>query len=40
MEDINMKQIPQNENPKKVVNIIEKFLTFNKQQNGYYIYEF
>ena len=29
---INDKEIPQNENPKKIVNIVEKILNFNKQQ--------
>ena len=29
---INSKEIPENENPKKIVNIVEKFLDFNKQQ--------
>ena len=28
------KEIPENENPKKVVNIVEKILDFNKQQKG------
>ena len=31
---INSKEIPENENPKKVVNIVEKILDFNKQQKG------
>ena len=31
---INSKEIPENENPKKVVNIVEKFFDFNKQQKG------
>ena len=31
---INSKEIPENENPKKVVNIVEKVLDFNKQQKG------
>ena len=30
----NKKQIPENENPKKVVNIVEKILNFNKRQKG------
>ena len=30
--DINSKEIPENENPKKVANIAEKILDFNKQQ--------
>ena len=34
MKDINIKQISQKEKPKKVVNIAEKFLTFNEQQKG------
>ena len=34
MEDINLKEIPENKNPKKVVNIVEKVLNFNKQQKG------
>ena len=29
---INSKEIPENENPKKIVNIVEKILDFNKQQ--------
>ena len=29
---INSKEIPENENPKKVVNIVEKILDFNKQR--------
>ena len=32
--DINRKEIPQNENPKKVVEIVEKMVDFNKQQKG------
>ena len=31
---INSKEIPVNENPKKVVNIVEEVLDFNKQQKG------
>ena len=31
---INSKEIPENENPKKIVNIVEKILNFNKQQKG------
>ena len=31
---INRKEILENENPKKVVNIVEKILDFNKQQKG------
>ena len=34
MEDINIKEIPENENPKKVVSIVEKTLNFNEQQTG------
>ena len=29
---INRKDIPENENPKKVVNIVEKILNLNKRQ--------
>ena len=29
IEDINLKEIPVNENLKEVVNIVEKFLNFN-----------
>ena len=29
---INSKEIPENENPKKLVNIIEKIIDFNKKQ--------
>ena len=29
---VNSKEIPENENPKKVINIVEKILDFNKQQ--------
>ena len=32
--DINRKEIPENENPKKVANIVGKALDFNKQQKG------
>ena len=32
--DINRKKIPEKENPKKVVDIVEKTLDFNKQQKG------
>ena len=33
MEDINIKEIPENENAKKkVVNIVEAILNFNEQQ--------
>ena len=31
---INRKEIPENENPKKGVYMVEKILNFNKQQNG------
>ena len=31
---INRKEIPENENPKKGVHIVEKILNFKKQQNG------
>ena len=31
---INSKEIPENENSKKIVNIIEKIVDFNKQQKG------
>ena len=34
MEDINIIEIPQNENPKKVANIYENILLFNEKQNG------
>ena len=30
--DIKRKEIPENENPQKVVDIVEEFLDFNKQQ--------
>ena len=30
--NINRKEIPENENPKKVVDIVEKILDFNKQK--------
>ena len=32
--DINRKENPENENPKKVVEIVQKVLDFNKQQKG------
>ena len=32
--NIYRKQIPENENPKKVVNIVEENLDFDKQQQG------
>ena len=31
---IKSKEIPENENPKKIVNIAEKIFDFNKQQKG------
>ena len=31
---INRKEIPENENPEKVVNVVEKILYFKKQQKG------
>ena len=31
---INSKEIPEDENPKKVVDIVENFFDFNKQQKG------
>ena len=31
---INSKEFLENENPKKVVNIVEKFIDFNKKQKG------
>ena len=31
---INSKEIPENENPEKVVNIVEKIIDFNKKQKG------
>ena len=31
---INSKEIPENENPKKVVNIVEKIIDFSKKQKG------
>ena len=30
--NINIKEIPENKNPKKIVSIVEKILDFNKQQ--------
>ena len=33
-ESINNEEITENENPEKVVNIVEKILDFNKQQKG------
>ena len=32
MKDINIKETPQKDNPKKVVNIVEKIFNFDKQQ--------
>ena len=34
MEDINIREISENENPKKVVNIVEQIIIFNEQQKG------
>ena len=34
MKRYQQKNITENENPKKVVDIVEKFLDFNKQQKG------
>ena len=34
MEDINIKEIPENENPKIIANIVEKILISNEQQKG------
>ena len=31
---INKKRIPENENPNKIVDIVEKILGFNKQHKG------
>ena len=31
---INSKEIPENENPKNVVNVVEKIIIFNKKQKG------
>ena len=31
---INRKEIPENENPEKIVNIVKKTLNFNNQQKG------
>ena len=31
---VNSKEIIENENPIKVINIVEKFLDLNKQENG------
>ena len=32
--DINRKEIPENKNPKKVIDIVEKILDFDKQETG------
>ena len=32
--DINRKEIPENKNPNKVADIVEKILNFNKEQEG------
>ena len=34
MEDISMKEIPENENPKKVTNIVERILNFNEPKKS------
>ena len=34
MEDINIKEIPENKNPKKVANTVEKILILNEPQKG------
>ena len=34
LKNINTKKIPKNENPNKIVDIVEKILNFNKQQKG------
>ena len=31
---INSKETPKNENPNKIINIVEKILDFNKQEKG------
>ena len=33
-KDMNSKRIPENVNPNKIVNIVEKVVDFNKQQKG------
>ena len=33
-KDINRKKPPENENPKKILNIVEEILNFNSQQKG------
>ena len=33
-KDINRKKIPGNENPEKIIHIVEKILNFNNQQKG------
>ena len=35
-----MKKIPENKNPNKLVNIVEKILNFNKQQKDLLLTEF
>ena len=34
MEDLNIKKVPENENLKKVVKIVEKILVCNEQKKG------
>ena len=34
MEAISMKEIPENENPKKVTNIVERIFNFNEPKKG------
>ena len=34
IENINLKEFPENENLKKVIDIVEKVLSFNVQQKG------
>ena len=34
MEGINLREFPENENSKKVANIVEKILNFNEQRKG------
>ena len=34
IENINLKEFPENENLKKVIDIVEKILSFNVQQKG------
>ena len=33
-ETLSLKKIPENENPKKIIDIVKKILDFNKQQKG------